>query len=234
MDNEEYATTGGQTTPTAHGADLDAAARAMGIAATATVRTEEELRRRAVARAEAEPGPWVIVAKVTESAPTAKPPLDCVFIKQRFMAAIGNRKRRRDGKPVVTLGDFVVDADPPPAARGAAARALLDTVGVTLAGAAEPASRIVQRVVEHRRRRPVPRARHRARARAAGECGARQRHRGARARLRRHVLRVARAPERAARRGRARRRRNGGGVGPRAARRLRRRLRAGRAARAAR
>ena len=29
MDNEEYATTGGQQTPTAHGADLDAAARAM-------------------------------------------------------------------------------------------------------------------------------------------------------------------------------------------------------------
>ena len=31
MDNEEYATTGGQPTPTAHGADLDAAARAMGV-----------------------------------------------------------------------------------------------------------------------------------------------------------------------------------------------------------
>src|SRR6478609_2851502 len=44
MDNEEYATTGGQATPTAHGADLDAAARAMGIGATATVRTESELR----------------------------------------------------------------------------------------------------------------------------------------------------------------------------------------------
>jgi hypothetical protein len=32
----------------------------------------------------------VIVAKVQESAPTAKPPLDCVFIKQRFMTAIGH------------------------------------------------------------------------------------------------------------------------------------------------
>jgi 2-methylcitrate dehydratase PrpD len=49
----------------------------------------------------------------------------------------------------VNLGAFVIDADPPPAARVAAARALLDTVGVTLAGAAEPASRIVQRVVQH-------------------------------------------------------------------------------------
>ena len=43
MDNEEYATTGGQKTPTAHGADLDAAARAMGVPRTATVRTEAEL-----------------------------------------------------------------------------------------------------------------------------------------------------------------------------------------------
>src|SRR5476649_1690133 len=44
MDNEEYATTGGQKTPTAHGADLAAAARAMRISSTATVRSEAELR----------------------------------------------------------------------------------------------------------------------------------------------------------------------------------------------
>src|SRR6266850_3732005 len=43
MDNEEYATTGGQKTPTAHGADLEAAARAMRVSRTATVRTEAEL-----------------------------------------------------------------------------------------------------------------------------------------------------------------------------------------------
>jgi 2-methylcitrate dehydratase PrpD len=43
----------------------------------------------------------------------------------------------------------VIGAAPPPAARTAAGRALLDTVGVTLAGAAEPAARIVQQVVEH-------------------------------------------------------------------------------------
>ncbi len=42
-----------------------------------------------MARTRTEAGPWVIVAKVSESAPTVKPPLDCVFIKQRFMAAIG-------------------------------------------------------------------------------------------------------------------------------------------------
>ena len=83
MDNEEFATTGGQPTPTAHGADLEAAARAMRINPTATVRTADQLRERLRdAR--------MIVAKVAESAPTAKPPLDCVFIKNRFMSAIGN------------------------------------------------------------------------------------------------------------------------------------------------
>lgn len=92
-DNEEYGTTGGQETATAHGADLEGAARAMGAPATATVRTAEAFAA-AIARARAEPGPWVIVAKVSESAPTVKPPLDCVFIKQRFMAAIG---RPEDG-----------------------------------------------------------------------------------------------------------------------------------------
>jgi TPP-dependent indolepyruvate ferredoxin oxidoreductase alpha subunit len=105
MDNEEYATTGGQKTPTAHGADLDAAARAMGVPRTATVRTEAELV--AVARSfqgrehgterPAPQGPAVIIAKVRESAPTAKPPLDGVFIKQRFMSALGNPESATSG-----------------------------------------------------------------------------------------------------------------------------------------
>ena len=94
MDNEEYATSGGQPTPTAHGADLDAAARAMGIAATATVRSEDDLRR---AGAERGDGPMFIVAKVKESAPTAKPPLDCVFIKHRFMSAIRSPQSAIEG-----------------------------------------------------------------------------------------------------------------------------------------
>jgi thiamine pyrophosphate-dependent acetolactate synthase large subunit-like protein len=87
MDNEEYATTGGQATPTAHGADLAAAARAMGIAASVTVRSEDELN----AALDAAPdGPQVIVAKVQESPPTVKPPLNYVAMKQRFMTSIGN------------------------------------------------------------------------------------------------------------------------------------------------
>jgi thiamine pyrophosphate-dependent acetolactate synthase large subunit-like protein len=87
-DNQLYGTTGGQDTATAHGANLEAAARAMGAAATATAATAEAFET-AIQRSRVEPGPWVIVAKVAESAPTVKPPLDCVFIKQRFMAAIG-------------------------------------------------------------------------------------------------------------------------------------------------
>ena len=46
------------------------------------------------------------------------------------------------------LGSFAIDAAPPAAARVLAGRALLDTVGVTLAGASQPAARIVQRVIE--------------------------------------------------------------------------------------
>ena len=94
MDNEEYATTGGQKTPTAHGADLDAAARAMGVPRTATVRTAAELGD--VARPDQE-GAAVIIAKVRESAPTGKPPLDGVFIKQRFMSALGNPESATSG-----------------------------------------------------------------------------------------------------------------------------------------
>src|SRR6476469_2979945 len=43
MDNGAFATTGGQSSPTAHGADLEAAARAMRVDAV-TVHTEEDLR----------------------------------------------------------------------------------------------------------------------------------------------------------------------------------------------
>ena len=95
-DNGEYGTTGGQDTATAHGTDLEAASRAMGAGMTTTVRSIEELEA-GVTRARAEAGPWVIVAKVAESTPSAKPPLDCVFIKQRFMSAIGNPEGATSG-----------------------------------------------------------------------------------------------------------------------------------------
>jgi len=88
-DNEKHGTTGGQETATAHGADLAAVARALGVRSAMCARTDDELQS-AVSRARTEPGPWVIIAKVTESGTAAKPPVDNVSIKQRFMAAIGN------------------------------------------------------------------------------------------------------------------------------------------------
>jgi len=45
---------------------------------------------------------------------------------------------------IACLGGFVTAATPPPDARARAARAVLDTIGVTLAGAGEPAPRIVR------------------------------------------------------------------------------------------
>jgi thiamine pyrophosphate-dependent acetolactate synthase large subunit-like protein len=91
MDNEEYATTGGQRTATAHGADLAAAATAMGIAAVTQARTADELRA-------ALAGSRLIVAKVAESGPAGRPATDCVFLKQRFMAAIGNPEAATEGR----------------------------------------------------------------------------------------------------------------------------------------
>src|SRR5262245_23825696 len=88
-DNGSYGTTGGQDSATAHGADLEAAARAMGISQAGTVRSAAELHA-LVRRAREDAGPWVIVAKVTESRPAVKPPLDYVWIKERFMSAIGS------------------------------------------------------------------------------------------------------------------------------------------------
>ena len=87
-DNEEYGTTGGQRTATAEGADLARAADALGIQEAVTVR-EPDAFDAVIERALREPGPWVIVAKVGESGPASKPPLDAPLIKRRFMAAMG-------------------------------------------------------------------------------------------------------------------------------------------------
>src|SRR6185436_16159291 len=90
-DNELYGTTGGQPTATATGSDLAGAARALGIPKVVTLREPVEFDSE-VERALREPGPWVIVAKVTESGVSTKPPLDSPMIKRRFMAAIGSRE----------------------------------------------------------------------------------------------------------------------------------------------
>ena len=98
-DNEGYGTTGGQDSATGHGTDLESAARALGIRQAVTVRMLPDLEH-ALVRAKHEPGPWAIIGKVNESAPTVKPPLDCVYIKQRFMDAIGNGEAATRGTGV--------------------------------------------------------------------------------------------------------------------------------------
>jgi 2-methylcitrate dehydratase PrpD len=66
------------------------------------------------------------------------------------MGAAGSRAalgQHQGDDHVTALVDFITGATPPPAARAAAARAVLDTIGVTLAGASEPAARRVQQVI---------------------------------------------------------------------------------------
>jgi thiamine pyrophosphate-dependent acetolactate synthase large subunit-like protein len=96
MDNGEYGTTGGQRTATAGTANLEDAALAMGIVRTATVHDPDALES-VFKESRLVPGPWLIVVKVRESQPTAKPPLDCTFIKQRFMAALGTPEKGTGG-----------------------------------------------------------------------------------------------------------------------------------------
>jgi 2-methylcitrate dehydratase PrpD len=54
-----------------------------------------------------------------------------------------------DRATLPALAAFVTSASPPATARARAAAAILDTIGVTLAGASEPASRAVQEVIGH-------------------------------------------------------------------------------------
>jgi len=85
-DNERYATTGGQKTATARRANLAMIARGAGIEGSLVVRDPRSLEE-AMTHARTRPGPWVVVAKVEESIPTARPPLDPIVLKQRFMKA---------------------------------------------------------------------------------------------------------------------------------------------------
>ena len=77
FDNESYASTGGLPTATAGPTDIAAIARGAGIRAVETVTSAEAFR--AVAEralgADATPGPWVIVAKVSGSTPRVSPKL---------------------------------------------------------------------------------------------------------------------------------------------------------------
>jgi thiamine pyrophosphate-dependent acetolactate synthase large subunit-like protein len=89
-DTGTYETTGGQASYTAGPADLAAIGRGAGIARVERV-DELDALERAVRRSLAEPGPWLIVAKMEGTATTARVPRRPIYDKYRFIEAIGAR-----------------------------------------------------------------------------------------------------------------------------------------------
>ena len=88
IDNQRYGETGMQETATEHGVDLSAMAAAAGFAATATVRTGDELDA-AVGLLLDAAGPVFACIKVgTDPAPTVLPPRDGTWLKHRFREAV--------------------------------------------------------------------------------------------------------------------------------------------------
>lgn len=88
LDNERYAETGGQLTPTAGGADIEAIARASGIADATTVRTHAELDALA-ARLASAPGPVLAVVKIyPDNPPPVLSPKDGNVQRIRFRTAL--------------------------------------------------------------------------------------------------------------------------------------------------
>jgi thiamine pyrophosphate-dependent acetolactate synthase large subunit-like protein len=78
FDNESYASTGGLPTATAGPTDIAAMARGAGIQAVETVTSAEDFRaaaERALGVVGGQPGPWLIVAKVSGSSPRVAPKL---------------------------------------------------------------------------------------------------------------------------------------------------------------
>jgi thiamine pyrophosphate-dependent acetolactate synthase large subunit-like protein len=90
IDNQHFGETGMQASHTGRGVDLTAIATACGFAATATVRTLEEVQRLAAQIAGPADGPRLFVIKVlAENPPRSLPSRDAVFIKNRFRAHLG-------------------------------------------------------------------------------------------------------------------------------------------------
>lgn len=87
-DNGSYALTGGQATPTAARTDLAAVGAGAGIGVVATAADPAGFEE-ALTRLLGLPGPALLVARVEPGNSEGRPPLDCVFIKTRFMQALG-------------------------------------------------------------------------------------------------------------------------------------------------
>jgi len=90
LDNQHFGETGMQASHTGRGVDLTAIAVACGFAATATVRTLDEVQGLAKTIAGPADGPRLFVIKVlAENPPRSLPSRDAVFIKNRFRAHLG-------------------------------------------------------------------------------------------------------------------------------------------------
>ena len=91
-DNRSYELTGQQRTATSAGADLAGLALAAGIPRAHRAKTLAEFED-ALARELAQDGPAAIVAAVEPARSPGRPPKDPVYIKNRFMAALGSGER---------------------------------------------------------------------------------------------------------------------------------------------
>ena len=88
MDNGTYQITGGQPTATALGADIVATAKALGLAQSAWAADEAHFEEM-VDHALAEPGPWLIAARLDQEKPKVQTLRDPAQIRAGFMRGMG-------------------------------------------------------------------------------------------------------------------------------------------------
>ena len=86
-DNGGWEITGGQPAGSPFGVDLEAIARGCGFLRTASVDALDAFRD-VFARAMADDEPWVIVGKIQSGDSPYRPTKNCVWLRDRFMAAL--------------------------------------------------------------------------------------------------------------------------------------------------
>jgi len=91
MDNASYQITGAQKTATAFKTDIPAMARGAGLAQALWAADEPEFEQ-LVARALAEPGPWLIAARIDQEPGIGTTDRDPARIRDRFMRGLGVRE----------------------------------------------------------------------------------------------------------------------------------------------
>jgi thiamine pyrophosphate-dependent acetolactate synthase large subunit-like protein len=87
-DNGGWEITGGQPAGSPFGVDLETVARGCGFSRTATVDSLEAFRS-AFGEAIADDVAWVIVGKIAAGDSPYRPSKNCIWLRDRFMAALG-------------------------------------------------------------------------------------------------------------------------------------------------